>query len=71
MKRLSTLSTTLMALILLFAMAACATSSTSQQEGKAATEGFDNGKKLLDKSKKKDKPYSIDTARVYSHIVSE
>ena len=52
-------------------MAACATSSTSQQEGKAATEGFDKGKKLLDKSIKKDKPYSIDTARVYSHIVSE
>ena len=71
MKRLSTLATTLMALILLFAMAACATSSTSQQEKKAATEGFDKGKKLLDKSIKKDKPYSIDTARVYSHTIPE
>ncbi len=71
MKRLSTLATTLMALILLFAMAACATSSTSQQEKKAATEGFDKGKKLLDKSIKKDKPYNLDTTRVYSYIISE
>lgn len=71
MKKLSTLATSLMALILLFTMGACATSSASQQEGKAATEGFDQGKKLLDKSIKKDKPYSIDTARVYSHIIQE
>lgn len=71
MKRLSTLATITMALILLLTMGACATSSASQQEGKAATEGFDQGKKLLDKSIKKDKPYSIDTARVYSHTVPE
>ena len=67
MKRLSTLATITMALLLLLTIGACAT----KQEGKAATEGFDQGKKLLDKSIKKDKPYSIDTARVYSHTVPE
>ena len=56
-----------MALLLLLTIGACAT----KQEGKAASEGFDRGKKLLDKSIKKDKPYSIDTARVYSHTIPE
>ena len=70
MKRLPTLTKSLMALLLLFAMGACATSSTSQQEGKA-TEGFDKGKRLLDKNIKKDQPYSIDTARVYSYHIPQ
>lgn len=71
MKRTSTLATTLMALLLLFTMGACASSSASKLEETATPEGFDKGKKLLDKSIKKDKPYSIDTAKVYSYAVSE
>ena len=67
MKRLSALATITMALLLLLTIGACAT----KQEGKATSEGFDRGKKLLDKSIKKDKPYSIDTARVYSYTIPE
>lgn len=52
-------------------MVACASSSASKLEETATPEGFDKGKKLLDKSIKKDKPYNPDTTRVYSYIVSE
>ena len=71
MKKTSIFATSLMALLLLFTIGACASSSASKQEETVAPEGFDKGKKLLDKSIKKDKPYSIDTAKVYSYVVSE
>ncbi|MBR6649746.1 MAG: hypothetical protein IKL29_10280, partial [Bacteroidaceae bacterium] len=40
-----------------------------QSDNKDAKDGFDRGKKLLDRSIKRDKPYDIDTTRVYGESV--